>query len=59
MVQTPGESYREDDCLADGRAESDAVATLSPDAFGAFCKLLEEPFPLPARELLDRKAVWE
>ncbi len=33
--------------------------TLSPEAFEAFCNMLEQPVPQAAKDLMDRKAVWE
>ena len=32
---------------------------LSPDAFDAFCEILESPVPEAVQELLSRKAIWE
>lgn len=32
---------------------------LSPEAFDVFCKMLDEPLPKGAQELLSRKPVWE
>lgn len=32
---------------------------LSPQAFDAFCDMLEAPMPKEAQRLLERKAVWE
>lgn len=32
---------------------------LSPQAFDAFCDMLEGPMPKEAQRLLERKAVWE
>lgn len=32
---------------------------LSPEAFDEFCRMLDEPVPLAARELMSRKPVWE
>ena len=31
---------------------------LSPDAFDSFCKMLDEPMPKAARDLLARKDIW-
>ncbi len=36
-----------------------AATMLSPAAFDEFCKLLDEPMPQAAQDLLARKAVWE
>ena len=36
-----------------------AATTLAPEAFDAFCAMLEAPLPEAAEELLGRKAVWE
>ncbi len=35
------------------------VTALSSDAFDEFCKLLDEPMPQAAQDLLARKSVWE
>lgn len=35
------------------------TTTLSPDAFDAFCEMLDAPMPKAAQELLDRKPIWE
>ena len=32
---------------------------LSPEAFDAFCNMLEAPMPEATQRLLKRKAVWE
>lgn len=32
---------------------------LSPEAFDVFCKMLDEPLPKGAQELLSRKPAWE
>lgn len=32
---------------------------LSPEAFEAFCDMLDAPMPAAAQQLLERKAVWE
>lgn len=37
----------------------EATATvLSPEAFDAFCKMLEEPMSQAARDLLAREEIW-
>lgn len=43
------------------RLDIDAATTtvLFPEAFDAFCAMLDAPMPAPVQELLDRKAVWE
>lgn len=38
--------------------DAGAATVLSPAAFGAFCKMLDEPMPPEARELLSRGPVW-
>lgn len=35
------------------------TTVLSAAAFDAFCKMLDEPMPPAARELLSRRPVWE
>ena len=35
------------------------TTVLAPEAFEAFCAMLEAPMPEAARALLSRKAVWE
>ena len=38
----------------------DATTTvLAPQAFDAFCAMLDAPMPQAAADLLSRKAVWE
>ncbi len=38
----------------------DATCTLlSPEAFESFCKMLEQPAPDAAKDLMARKALWE
>lgn len=32
---------------------------LTAEGFDAFCKILDEPMPQAALDLLDRKSVWE
>ena len=43
------------------RRDIDAATTtvLSPEAFDAFCAMLDAPMPQAAQDLLARKAVWE
>lgn len=35
------------------------TTVLAPEAFEEFCKMLENPMPKAAQDLLARKAVWE
>ena len=46
---------------AAGRLDESSAPTptLSPDAFDAFCEMLDSPMPQAAKALLDRKAIWE
>ena len=36
-----------------------STTRLSPEAFEAFCDMLDAPMPAVAQQLLARKAVWE
>lgn len=35
------------------------TTTLSAEAFDEFCQMLESPMPKAAKDLLNRKPVWE
>lgn len=43
------------------RRDIDEATTtvLAPDAFDAFCRMLDEPVPAAAQELMTRRPVWE
>ncbi len=38
--------------------EEASTITLAPEAFDSFCKMLDEPMPKAARNLLARKDIW-